>query len=107
MKRYPVIWAPAAQGDLHDIVLYIAERDPINADKVAARLQAKAETLAVMPERGRRIPELVRLGIQDFREVIERPWRICYIIMDRRVEVLAVLDGRRELEPVLMSRFLG
>jgi predicted metalloprotease len=38
------------------------------------------------------------------REVVERPYRIVYRITGRTVAVLGVLDGRRELEDVLLER---
>ena len=41
-----------------------------------------------------------------YRELIVRPWRIIYRVSTKRVLVLAVLDGRRDLEGLLLSRLL-
>jgi len=59
-----------------------------------------------MPTRGRIVPELKRHGVTGFRELIERPWRMIYFIKGKRVSVVSVLDGRRQLEDLLLERFL-
>jgi toxin ParE1/3/4 len=46
------------------------------------------------------------VDVHQYREVIERPWRILYRIDGDTVLVLAVLDGRRELRSLLLERLL-
>ena len=57
-----------------------------------------------MPERGRIVPELREQGITVYRELVEPPWRILYRIESDRVWVLAVIDGRRNVEDILLKR---
>ena len=73
---------------------------------VLERLEQAAARLESMPLRGRLVPELARRNIRLYRELIVRPWRIIYRVGTGRVWVLAVLDGRRELEGLLLSRLL-
>jgi plasmid stabilization system protein ParE len=59
-----------------------------------------------MPLRGRTVPELRDHGVLNYREIIVSPWRIIYRVQDSAVIVLAVIDGRRSLEDVLLYRLL-
>ena len=40
------------------------------------------------------------------REVFEKPWRILYQITGGAVLIVAVYDGRRQVNDVLLERFL-
>ena len=73
---------------------------------VLDRLQARAESLTTTAERGRVVPELRAVDVHQYREVIERPWRIVYRIESESVLVLAVLDGRRDLRSLLLERLV-
>jgi toxin ParE1/3/4 len=92
--------------DLEEIVSYIAADSPINAKNVLAKLRGQAESLEVTPLRGRVVPELAQFGIRTWRELFVKPYRIIYRIAEKRVYLLAVLDGRRDLEDVLLERLL-
>jgi addiction module RelE/StbE family toxin len=99
-------WTRTAQRDLDVVVDYIADDSIENALAVLDRLQARAESLATAAERGRVVPELRALDVHQYREVIERPWRIVYRIESESVLVLAVLDGRRDLRSLLLERLV-
>jgi len=101
-----VLWAPIAREDVWSIVSYILDRDPMNAQRVLERIERRAETLCSFPERGRVVPELRDQGELSYRELIEDPWRIVYRIDGATVQVVAVLDARRQLEDLLLDRFL-
>ena len=105
-RRYIVEWAPAARQDLRHIARYLA-RDSISAARnVAKRIRARVESLAELPERGRRIPELAVHGLSSEREIVASPYRVVYSIGRERVRILAVLDGRRDLEDLLLERLI-
>ena len=61
-------------------------------------------SLVSSPKPGRSVPELATFGIVSWRELIVRPHRLLCEIDDRTVRVMAVLDGRRELQDVLLER---
>jgi plasmid stabilization system protein ParE len=52
------------------------------------------------------VPELARLGMRTWREIVARPYRLIYRIEGDTVNVLAVFDGRRDLEDLLFERLL-
>jgi toxin ParE1/3/4 len=107
MKRLPVRWSLVARDDLDRIVDFIAAEAPINALKVAQRIEALARSLEVLPGRGRLVPELASHGLTDWRQVSSPPWRLIYRMTDRRVEVVALLDARRRLDEVLFERLMN
>lgn len=106
MKRWTITYGDGAKDDILSITDYIARDSAINADKVLDRLEHRVGTLATLPERGRVVPELQWHGISSVREVIEKPWRILYQIRASEVLIVAVYDGRRHLNDVLLERFL-
>jgi addiction module RelE/StbE family toxin len=101
-----VLWTRTARRDLDAIVAYIATDSIENALSVLDRLQERAESLTTAAERGRLVPELRSIDVHQYREIVERPWRIVYRIEPNSVMVLAVLDGRRDLESLLLDRLV-
>lgn len=106
MKRFVVEWSPVAVADLDGILAFIATSEPAHVEGVFDRIAERAASLVHAPERGPVVPELAWHGITAYRQLTEAPWRIVYRIDRRRVVVLAVIDGRRRLEDVLLERLL-
>ena len=103
---YAVDFAGVAQRDLQSIVEFIAADDATAARRVLNLMEARVAALKRMPERGRVVPELAAMGVHLYRELVVAPWRIIYRISGRTVYILAVLDGRRNLEDVLLDRLV-
>lgn len=106
MIKRRVLWTRTAQRDLDAIIAFIAADSIENALTVLDRLQERAQSLNTAAERGRLVPELRVIDMHQYLEVIERPWRIVYRIEPDSVMVLAVLDGRRDLESLLLDRLV-
>ena len=105
-KQYQVQWASVAQIDLKQIIDYIALESPDNPSQILAKIKRKASDLYTLPDRGRIVPELKEQGINIYREIIVPPWRIIYRISDSNVFVLSVIDSRRNVEDILLNRFI-
>jgi plasmid stabilization system protein ParE len=105
--NYTVTWAATAERDLDSIIGFIAEESIDEALKILEKIRKKAFGLKVLPERGRIVPELKEQGIILYREIIIAPWRLIYKISGEMVYVLAVLDARRNMEDMLLDRFVG
>jgi plasmid stabilization system protein ParE len=105
-RRFRVVWAEAAVRDLEEIVAFIAEDSAPNAERLLRTVRAKAASLETVPMRGRVVPELSRFGMRSWRELVVRPYRILYRLSGDTVTVLAVFDGRRDLEDLLLERLL-
>jgi plasmid stabilization system protein ParE len=91
-----VIWSPLALDRAEAIARYIAEARPEAAAAWIDRLFARVTQLREFPESGRVVPEL---GRPEVRELPYPPYRIIYRLDPRRVVVLTVRHGRRQLEP--------
>lgn len=105
--RYEVVLTEDAQRDLEEIYDYIAEHDaPAKADYVLDAIEELLGTLAVFPERSSITKELLSVGIRDYRETYFKPYRVIYRIVNRRVYVYLIVDGRRDLQALLMRRLL-
>lgn len=107
MKAWSLVYGDGAMDDIVSIASYIARDSTINAEKAMERLERRIATLTTMPERGRVVPELQWHGITSVREVFEKPWRILYQLRAKQVVIVAVYDGRRHLNDVLLERFLS
>ena len=103
-RKYSVQFARIAEGDIISIVDFIAADDPAAALNVLNQLEAAAASLEKFPDRGRIVPELEAIGLVTHRELVLAPWRMIYRIDGRLVYVVAVFDGRRNLEDVLLDR---
>jgi toxin ParE1/3/4 len=104
IKSYRVLWSHTAQQDLTEIVDYIAQDSVDDTLAILHSLETKAALLITLPNRGRVVPELLHTGISQYREHISAPWRIVYRVENRQVMIMAVLDSRRDLQTVLLSR---
>jgi len=105
-RSFRVQWAEAAVRDLEELIGYIAADSPVNAERVLNKLEKRARGLESAPDRGRVVPELAHFGIRNWRELIVKPYRIIFRIEEDTVNVLAVVDGRRELQDLLLERLI-
>ena len=106
MKRRRVLWARSARRDLEGIIAYLADRSPRAALATLDELEQSARRLAAHSERGRIVPELARLHVQQYREIVVPPYRLVYRLRGVQVLVLGVFDGRRSLEDTLLDRLI-
>ncbi len=104
---YAVRITRAALGDLEEICQWSAEHDsPEKADYVLNRLSETAAKIASMPLRGSRPGELPPDTESGFRQVFLKPYRVIYEVTAREVVIHAIVDGRRNLQSLLMRRLL-
>jgi toxin ParE1/3/4 len=106
--RYAVLLTQDAERDLEDLYDYIARFDsPKNAEHVLDRLLEVTDALAADPERGSQPKELGSLGIQEYRQVFFKPYRVIYRVLGEQVVVYIIADGRRDMQTLLSRRLLG
>lgn len=103
-KPLELFWDPLAQLDLLSLVHYIAKDNPDSATRLYEATQKAANLISHFPDRGRIVPELKEHGNQNYREIILDPWRLIYKTEKQRAFVVAVIDGRRNMEDALFDR---
>lgn len=105
-EPFEVFWAAVAEKDLLGIVDFIADEDPEMALSILNKIMARTSTLDHYPMRGRNVPELLQHGMSRYREIVINPWRVIYRIEEKKVYVVSVIDGHRNVEDILLARFL-
>ncbi|MEX2535737.1 MAG: type II toxin-antitoxin system RelE/ParE family toxin [Trueperaceae bacterium] len=76
------------------------------ADLLLDRLEEAFTALSDMPEQGAHPPELLALGIREYREIAFDPYRVLYRLVGNDVYVLLIVDGRRAMQSLLQRRLL-
>jgi len=103
--KFTVELTKSAEADLNDIIQWIARNDSADrAVHVLDRIQSKLESLRLEPERGSVPQELRNLGIDRYRQIFFKPYRIIYQVREKRVIVSLVADGRRDMAVLLQRR---
>src|SRR3954466_3832228 len=106
--RFKVLLTEDAERDLEDLYTYIAEHDcKQKADYVLDRLLEVTDNLATSPERGLIPRELAALGIQEYRQIFFKPYRLIYRQIDQQVVIYVIGDGRRDMQSLLSRRLLS
>lgn len=106
--RFVVVLTEDAERDLEELYDYIAEHDTAGkAAQLLDRIEETLEKLSTFPERGTHPKELLALGIRDYRQTFFKPYRLIYRIIERRVYVYLIVDGRRDMQALLGRRLLG
>jgi len=108
VRRYAVTFDRDAEDDLDEIVTYIADHDSAaRAVAVANNIERQIQALATFPQRGAYPRELLEYDIRDFREAYFGPYRIIYRVVERKVVIVLIADGRRDMRALLARRLLG
>jgi len=103
-KKFKVIVPPSVKKDLREIVEYYYEVNKSYSQKLFNSLVERISELETFPEKGRIVPELRDHNIETYKELIEDPYRIIYRIMKDEVLLVSVMDGRRNVEEVLIKK---
>ena len=105
---YAVLLTDDAAMDLEELFIFLDEHTVDGrADHVLKQIEGALSKLNEHPERGSYPKELAAIGIRDYRELHFKPYRIIYRIIDTKVYVYLIVDGRRDMQTLLLRRLLG
>ena len=103
---YAVHLTDSASADLAENYSYIAASDSIeSANHVLDKLEEAVQSLAEFPDRGHFPAELLSIGIQEYREVEWKKYRVIYRIESQNVYVITF--ARRDFQALLQRRLLS
>jgi len=105
-NNYFVNVSKSAKTDLREIINFIAKNNPINALNVLKRIEDRINSLENFPEKGGYVPELLKHNIKDYRQLIEPPWKIIYKIDNDIVNILIIIDSRRNTQDILVEKLI-
>jgi len=96
-----VIWTEPTLFDLNEIAEYIALDNIATAKQLVQQEFSAVERLEGHPESGRQPPELERKS--RYKEIIAGPCRVFYRVDGKKVYILYVMRGERELRVYLLN----
>ncbi|MDR0319873.1 MAG: type II toxin-antitoxin system RelE/ParE family toxin [Treponema sp.] len=105
-KKHFVKWTAPAREDINEIIEYISLTNPNYAIKILDKIENHIKKLNLLPERYRIVPELEKYGYLLYREIIVDYWRIIYKIENNFVYIMLVIDGRRNLEDLILKKIV-
>ena len=103
--RYAIFMLQEAEHDLEAIFRYIlGSGNPGAAKDMIGLIRKACESLSQMPERGYVPPELARADNYEYRQIIVKPYRIIYQVVESGVFIFGIIHGRRNVGEVMSQR---
>jgi len=102
-------WTPDGIESLNEILDYYLEKAGENvANNIYDKIIKKIELLELEEIKTKLTQELKDIGIIDIYELVINPWKVYYKLSgdNDKVYILFVLDGRRNLENILISKVI-
>ena len=104
MEIKEVIVSQFAEDDLSEIVEYYFSLNPNYVENIVSEFETNVLSLQQYPKRGGIVSELDRQGISQYRELIQGYYRIVYEILEDKVIVHTIIDGRRNFKDIIISK---
>jgi plasmid stabilization system protein ParE len=102
-------WTPDGVDSLNEILEYYRDRAGENiSNSIYEKIIKEIELLEVEKIRTKQTQELKEIGIFDIYELSVKPWKVYYKLSanNKKAYILFVLDARRNLEEILMSKVI-
>jgi toxin ParE1/3/4 len=102
-----IIWSKDAGDELYEIIAYIKHNTgKITAEKIYRKIMDKIKWVSENAK-GRRAALLLKdFGIHDIHQVNIKPWVFYYRVENDEMNILSVIDGRRNLEEILYKKII-
>jgi plasmid stabilization system protein ParE len=102
-------WTPDGIDSLNEILEYYRDRAGENiSNTIYDKIMKEIELLELEKIKTKQTQELKDIGIYDVYELVVKPWKVYYKISsnNKKAYILFVLDGRRNLEEILISKII-
>ena len=102
-------WTPDGIDSFNEILEYYRTRAGENiSNTIYDKIIKEVELLESDVIKTKRTQELMDIGIFDVYELVIKPWKVYYKISgdNKKIYILFVLDGRRNLEEILMLKVI-
>ena len=102
-------WTPDGIDSLNEILDYYRYRAGENvANNIYNKIIKEINLLEIEELKTKQTQELKDIGIYGIYELTINPWKVYYKISDdnKRAYILFVLDGRRNIEEILISKVI-
>jgi len=105
--KHIIIWSKDAGDELAEIISYIKHNSgKMTAEKISKRIINEVKRVSENPA-GRRIAPLLReFGINYIHQLNINPWIVFYKVENKKMEIISIIDGRRNLEEILYKKIM-
>ena len=104
---YAVLLLEEAVKDIEAIYRYIRKSGNKKAAKdMVINIRKACDSLSENPERGHIPVELSQIGQFEYRQIIEKKYRIIYQLSKPNIFVFGIIHGNRNIGDVLIQRML-
>ena len=104
---YTVFLLEEAIKDIEAIYRYIRKSGNKKAAKdMVINIRKACDSLSENPERGQIPAELSQIGQFEYRQIIEKKYRIIYQLAKPNIFVFGIIHGSRNIRGVLRQRML-
>jgi toxin ParE1/3/4 len=105
--KHEVIWSKDAGDELIEIISYIKyNTGKITAEKIYKKITNEIKKVSENPGARRVSPLLKGFGIIDIHQFNIHPWVIYYRVRKDTMEIITIIDGRRNLEEILYKKII-
>ena len=101
---FNVLVTETAVDDFNEIFDYLSGETSENiTQNIFNKLKKTLLSLEQFPQRGHEPPELYKKNL-DFLEIHSDYYRIFYLVLGNSVNIVSILDGRRNVREILINR---
>jgi toxin ParE1/3/4 len=105
--KYKIIWSKDAGEEFIEIISWYKYNAGKNiAQKIYSKINTQIKKLKDMPEIGRPVQILKDIGVNDYRQIIQDNWIIYYKVEGQIINIISIIDGRRNLEEILYKKII-
>ncbi|MDR1972637.1 MAG: type II toxin-antitoxin system RelE/ParE family toxin [Treponema sp.] len=105
--KYKINWSKDAGEEFIEIVSwYKYTYGKSVAQKIYLKIKSQVKNLKDMPGMGKSVQILKDIGINDYRQIVQDNWIIYYKVDGQIINIISVIDGRRNLEEILYKKII-
>ena len=105
--KYKVVFLGEAVVDLTELKHYIIKKFSTRIwQNTYRKIKTAVKDLESFPEKGKIPPELAKLNLSQYRQVISEMNRIIYEIRQKIIYIHIICDTRRDMQTLLSKRLL-
>jgi len=106
-QKHEIIWSNDAGDELAKIISYIKDNTgKITAEKIYVKIINEVNRVSENPRSRRVSPLLSKFGINYIHQFTVSPWIVYYKADRNRMEIISIIDERRNLEEILYKKIM-
>ena len=105
--KYKIIWSQDAGEELLEIISWYKYNVGVNvAQKTYIKINTQIKKLKNIPGIGRPVQILKDIGVNNYLQIVIEHWIIYYKIENQNINIISIIDGRRNLEEILYKKII-